>query len=354
LALKKHKSLSILLCLFVLTLPVFRVSALTATVAVDPSTSNVNVLQTFTVNVTVSNIVNFTSWQFRLYYLNAILSCVNVVEGPFLKTGGGTFFNKTITNNFNGTYGRLLAYCTLLGSTSVNGGGVLATVTFQAVGGGATPLHLADVKLGDEKIPPQPIPYSTIDGTVYSTGVGPTRDVAVTNLTGTKKVICVGSTANYTATVWNIGAIQETFDVILRANGTAAATQTMNNMQNGTNVTITLTWNTTGFAKGNYSISVYAGPVPGETNTADNNCTDGWVVVSMFGDLTGGTPSPWDFVPDGKVDGKDIAIVALCFGSAPGCPPPYIWNANCDVNKDGKVDGKDIALVALHFGQGGP
>jgi hypothetical protein len=74
----------------------------------------------------------------------------------------------------------------------------------------------------------------------------------------------------------------------------------------------------------------------------------------MVGDLTGGTPNPWGFVPDGKVDGKDIAIVALCFGSAPGCPPPYVWNSNCDVNGDGKVDGKDIATVALHFGQADP
>jgi hypothetical protein len=70
--------------------------------------------------------------------------------------------------------------------------------------------------------------------------------------------------------------------------------------------------------------------------------------------LTGGTPNLWDFVPDGKCDGKDITIVAICYGSAPGCPPPYTWNANCDVNNDGKIDGKDIALVAIHYGQAGP
>jgi hypothetical protein len=69
--------------------------------------------------------------------------------------------------------------------------------------------------------------------------------------------------------------------------------------------------------------------------------------------LTGGTSNPWAFVPDGKVDGKDITIVALCYGSAPGCPAPYVWNANCDVDNDGKVDGKDIAIVALHYGQAG-
>jgi hypothetical protein len=75
---------------------------------------------------------------------------------------------------------------------------------------------------------------------------------------------------------------------------------------------------------------------------------------ALVGDLTGGSANPWDFIPDGKVDGKDIAIVALCYGSAPGCPPPHVWNSKCDVNNDGKVDGKDITIVALHFGQAGP
>jgi ABC-type transport system substrate-binding protein len=106
--------------------------------------------------------------------------------------------------------------------------------------------------------------------------------------------------------------------------------------------------------KGNFSVSAHVDPVLGETNLADNNFTGGWVVVSMVGDLTGGTSNPWDFVPDGKCDGKDITIVALCFGSAPGCPPPYTWNPNSDVNNDAKIDGKDIATVALHFGQADP
>jgi hypothetical protein len=69
--------------------------------------------------------------------------------------------------------------------------------------------------------------------------------------------------------------------------------------------------------------------------------------VSMVGDLTG----PLPFVPDGKVDIRDIAVVAKCFGSAPGFPG---WNPNCDVNDDGKVDIRDISIVAKHFGEAAP
>jgi parallel beta-helix repeat protein len=64
--------------------------------------------------------------------------------------------------------------------------------------------------------------------------------------------------------------------------------------------------------------------------------------------------SPWknpvgDVNMDGKVDGKDIAIVALAFGTVPGDPR---WNALADVNADQRIDGKDMTIVAIHFGKG--
>jgi hypothetical protein len=53
----------------------------------------------------------------------------------------------------------------------------------------------------------------------------------------------------------------------------------------------------------------------------------------------------------------DVAVVAKCFGSYPGCPPPLIWNVNCDITgltfgvPDGKVNILDVSLVARHFGE---
>jgi len=178
-------------------------------------------------------------------------------------------------------------------------------------------------------------------------------DVAATGVASPKTVVGQGYFLNVTMTAVNKGEFTEAVNLTLHANTTTITSQIIT-LASGDSATINFTWNTTGFAKGNYTISAYAWPVPGETDTADNNFTDGWIVISMVGDLTGGTPSPWDFVPDGKVDGKDITIVALCFGSAPGCPPPYTWNPNSDVNNDAKIDGKDIATVALHFGQADP
>jgi PKD repeat protein len=60
------------------------------------------------------------------------------------------------------------------------------------------------------------------------------------------------------------------------------------------------------------------------------------------------TAHPWDVNRDGKVDIKDILLVAKAYGSTPGAPN---WDPRCDVNGDGKVDIKDILIVAKHYGE---
>jgi uncharacterized repeat protein (TIGR02543 family) len=49
----------------------------------------------------------------------------------------------------------------------VDGSGILATITFDALAVGDTPLHLSDTKLGNEIVPPEPIDHTTVDGTVH-------------------------------------------------------------------------------------------------------------------------------------------------------------------------------------------
>jgi len=78
------------------------------------------------------------------------------------------------------------------------------------------------------------------------------------------------------------------------------------------------------------------------------------VNVTMEGDITGGSADPWDFVPDGKVSGIDVSVVARCFGSSPTTQPPMRWEPNCDINNNGHVDGTDVATVARHFGESDP
>jgi hypothetical protein len=203
---------------------------------------------------------------------------------------------------------------------------------------------------------PAPPYFAVIESAVVTSPLG-THDVAVTNVSKLKTVVYQGYTCNISVTVENQGSFTETFNVTVYANDTAIQTKTLT-LTSGNSTTLTFTWDTSGFAKGNYTISAVADTVPGETDTADNNRTDGWILVAMVGDLGGGVP-PQFFNCDGKCDGKDLSLFLQCFkGTAPpdamylgdlggGVPPAFF---NCD----GKCDGKDLSLFLQCFKGLGP
>jgi outer membrane protein assembly factor BamB len=183
------------------------------------------------------------------------------------------------------------------------------------------------------------------------------HDIGITNVTLSKTIIAQGFTLHIDLKILNYGMDNEAFTVTVYANTIIIATQTIT-LTSRNSTTITFIWNTSGFAKGNYPISAYAEPVPSETDTEDNNCLGGWILVAMVGDLGGGVP-PQFFNCDGKVDGKDLSLFLQCFkGTAPpeamylgdlggGVPPQFF---NCD----GKVDGKDLSLFLQCFKGLGP
>jgi hypothetical protein len=104
---------------------------------------------------------------------------------------------------------------------------------------------------------------------------------------------------------------------------------------------LSLIWNTTGFGKGNYTVSVLAGPVFGETEIHDNLLVNGSIYVGLVGDING----------DRQVDIKDVSFVARRFGMTPGHP---LWDPVADVNGDNNIDIKDVSIVARHFGEAIP
>jgi len=168
-------------------------------------------------------------------------------------------------------------------------------------------------------------------------------DIALVNLTASKSVVFQGYNISLSLTVSNRGNKVEGFNVTLSFNSTLVQEQHVI-LLNGTSVSLSSTWNNLGIAKGKYTLSASVELLPEETDIVRNNLTDGSFYVSMVGDLTGTTP----FVPDGKVDGRDITAVARCFGSKLG---DARYNPNCDLLNRGKIDGRDIIIVAKHFGE---
>jgi hypothetical protein len=117
----------------------------------------------FTANITIAEATDLYQWNASLFYKSDILNITDVVEGPFLKTGGTTSFTVQIQNNYNATHGRLTTSCALVGAPAgVTGNGTLAVITFHVVGLGNTTLVLAQTALYDKA--GTPLPFSTSDG----------------------------------------------------------------------------------------------------------------------------------------------------------------------------------------------
>lgn len=163
------------------------------------------------------------------------------------------------------------------------------------------------------------------------------HNIVLTRVSPRKTIVGQGYGVIVDVNVTNRGSISETSNVTLYANTTVIQTQQLT-LAAGNFTVLTFAWNTTGFAKSNYTISAYAWPVPNEIDTAENMYEDGQIQITMPGDTNG----------DKKVDGKDIAIIARGFGSLAG---QGRYTPNADINSDGKIDGKDIVIVAKNFGK---
>src|SRR5208337_5565164 len=188
----------------------------------------------------------------------------------------------------------------------------------------------------------------TINITAYSHDVAVTALAPSKNVTGTGFIV-IGApfTDNVTVMVADNGGYTETFNVTAYANSTVIGTQQVS-LNPTDQTTLTFGWNTTtGLAYGNYSLSAYALPVPGETNTANNNYTGGMVTVTIPGDING----------DFKVNNQDLNTLGKAYGSHcanyhyHGEPASPKWNTNADIDGNGIVGLMDLTVLAVFYQQ---
>jgi hypothetical protein len=167
-------------------------------------------------------------------------------------------------------------------------------------------------------------------------GTSPLHDVAVTKIEPSKSVVGQNYSLTVVVTVENLGDYPETFNLTLYAMSTEIGNVTVTDMPNGTSWPIIFLWNTTDWGYGNYTLSAYAWPVPGETDTTSNNFTGGVVTVTIPGDVDG----------DGYVFLSDLGAMAAAWGSTPTSPN---WNPNADIVGEGQVFLLSMAVMAAHW-----
>ncbi len=163
---------------------------------------------------------------------------------------------------------------------------------------------------------------------------GAVKDLTV-ELTTSQSIVGEHYSIGVNATLQNPGDFEETFNVTFYANGTFLDTVTDVNLKPGGSVEVSYTWDTTGFAYGNYTVSANATAVPGETYIIDN-VLGGWIFVTLAGDVDG----------DHDVDIFDIVTMAGSYGSSKGQPK---YNPVADIDGDGDVDIFDIVAAAGNY-----
>jgi hypothetical protein len=183
----------------------------------------------------------------------------------------------------------------------------------------------------------------------YAVVTSPVHDIAVTEVTTSKDgclpkpTVCEKYNVTIKVKVRNQGGYVESFfDVHCYVsdlmNTYEVETEIVSmHLNPGETVELSFTWNTGGYAKGDYMVWAQADPVPYETRTEDNTFTDGTVSIVMEGDINA----------DKTVDIFDIVRIALAFNSIPSDPN---WDPNADINDDKTIDIFDIVIVALSFG----
>ena len=120
----------------------------------------------FQIPVNISSVTDLFDFQFDLSFDPSVVQLLGVSEGPFLSGGvpGSTIFFPGLIDNTAGTV--TFVSDTLVGPVpGVGGSGTLASLRFQAVGPGLSPLNLSGVILQDSSL--TDIPSTTSNGQVF-------------------------------------------------------------------------------------------------------------------------------------------------------------------------------------------
>ena len=163
------------------------------------------------------------------------------------------------------------------------------------------------------------------------------HDVGIVTVEPIRTVVGQGYNLSVWVTVEDYGVFSETFNVTVYANATLVGAQTIT-LASAEEADLLFTNSTVSMTMGEYTVNATAGPVPGQTDTSDNNLTGGNVCVTIPGDVDG----------DFKVDMGDVVLILTAFGSTIGMPN---YNANCDIVGNGQVDMGDVVIALRNFGQ---
>jgi len=132
---------------------------------VDPADNVANPGESFTLNVTIQDVTDLYSYEFKLGFDSGILAVTSVDQGPFLTGPLGTLFYPQLKPTY--VY---VAHLILGGYPGVSGSGVLCSITFDVIDTGACALNLYDSIMLNSTV--GELPHDTAGG-YFSTSAPP-------------------------------------------------------------------------------------------------------------------------------------------------------------------------------------
>ncbi|MCW3980109.1 MAG: M14 family zinc carboxypeptidase [Candidatus Bathyarchaeota archaeon] len=162
-------------------------------------------------------------------------------------------------------------------------------------------------------------------------------NLAVSAITTSKTIVGEGFILNVTVVVANHGSMIEEINVTVYLDDDAFESLSAS-VKGGESAVCSFAWNTTGFSKGNYTVSAVVDAAPGETDIADNTFVGSTVTVAIPGDIDG----------DRDVDIFDIVRIAGVYGTS---EPNPSYDPDSDIDGDGDIDIFDIVVAASHYGE---
>lgn len=137
--------------------------ALATTISIQPPASTPASGSVFDISIDIADAEDLFAFQFDIGFDPLILSAQSITEGPFLPSGGSTFFIPGTIDNSAGTIA-FTGDALLSAVPGVTGSGSLAKIHFKALSAGISAVSLSEVILLDSSL--ADIAASTTDGSV--------------------------------------------------------------------------------------------------------------------------------------------------------------------------------------------
>ena len=229
---------------------------------------------TVSIDITVAEVEKLMLYQFVLYYNTTLLTATGHTSySPFTVKA----YEKT-----NDTAGYIsLIYQMPIGEKvgfSTMDPKPVAKIDFLVDDLGISRLNLTKTVLGSVD-PDAPVITHTVYDGLFANIELPLHDIAITNITFSPTEVTINESVTITVTVENQGEFEENFNITAYYDSEPIETQTGVTLSVGANTTRTFTWRAN-VDKGTYKIKATAGPVtggagpmPDETDTADNTRT---------------------------------------------------------------------------------